>query len=106
MAGSAEHRRADAALALVADDDAHAGRLADEAGLRLHLRTREPLHEAAHADAAHLLVIREGEVNRLLEPSLGHARGGRETHGEEAFHVARTAPVQAPAFLPERERVG
>src|SRR5262249_16579988 len=62
MAGLAMHGDAERALALVADHHAHFGRLAHEAGRRLHLRAFKPRDHAAHADAADLFVVGDREV--------------------------------------------
>ena len=61
---------AHAALALVADDDPHAGRLADEAGLGPDRPLPQALDEVPRTDAADLLVIGEGEMDAAAERPL------------------------------------
>src|SRR3546814_20796224 len=62
--------------------------------------------QAAHADAADLLVIGKREVDRRFQAALQKAGGEGQRDGEEALHVRRAAAVE-PAFLLRRlEGVG
>ena len=106
MALEAVHMGARAELALVRADDAHAGRLADHAGHRLHRALAQLGDQPAHADAADLLVIGEGEMQRRLELRLRELGRHRQQHGDEALHVAGAAAVEQAVLLRHRERVG
>ena len=91
------------ALALVADHHVHAGGLADEAGGGLDGGSLEMGDQAAHPDAAHLLVVGECKMDRAREVAhVGH-RG--EAAGEEPFHVGRAAAVEAAVARGEAEGV-
>ena len=61
--------------------------------------------QAPHAEAAHLLVVGEGEVQRHFEARLRELGHQRERHGEEAFHVAGAAAVEPALALVDREGI-
>ncbi len=61
--------------------------------------------QRAHAEAADLLVIGEGEVDRHFELALQEAGDGGEHAGEKALHVGGAAPIEAPVALGENERI-
>ncbi len=105
MAPLAADGRPHGALALVSDHDGHARRLADEATLLAHGPAAQMLGEAPAADAADLLVVGEGEMDRPAERRRPHALDGREAHGQEALHVASAAAVQPPVRLPQAEGI-
>ena len=60
----AAHAAAPALLALVRDDELHAGRLADDAAERLHAARDDVGDQPPHADAADLLVVGQREMQR------------------------------------------
>ena len=68
----AAHAAAEALLALVRDDQAHPGRLTDDAARRLDSSRNDVRQQPAHADAADLFVVRQREMQRAVE-----ARGAR-----------------------------
>src|SRR5258707_1064637 len=86
--------------ALVADDDLHAGRLADDAQRRLDREPGETIDQAAHAEAADLLVERDGEMQRRLERPPHHLRHEAERDTDEALHVGGAAAENPAALLP------
>ena len=69
VAGEPLERRAHAVLALVADDDLHLGRLADEGAERLDPFLRDLAQHRPHADAADLLVIGDRADGSALRAS-------------------------------------
>ena len=58
---------AEAELALVGGDRLHQCRFAHDAEAGLHRRILQKIEQASHADAADLLVIGEGEIDRRLQ---------------------------------------
>lgn len=95
-----------AELALVADDDLHAGRLADDTHHGGGMNVGEFLDQAAHAEAAHFFVMTEGEVNRDIEAALEEFRRVGEADADEALHVASAAGIELAVFLRDGEWVG
>ena len=70
----------------------------------LHAGAREILDETADADAADFLVVREREMQRLVEAR--HVlRQQRERDRDEALHVGGAAAVEPAVLLDERERI-
>ena len=61
------HAAAPALLALVRDDELHAGRLADDAAQRLDAARDDVVDQPPHADAADLLVVGQREMQRPRE---------------------------------------
>ena len=106
MAIDAAHRRLVAAPALVAADDLHQRRFADDDGHRRRQIVAHILHQPQHAGAADLLIIGKGEVKRRLQIEFRHALRMGKGAGDEAFHVRRTASVKLAAALFHRKRVG
>ena len=105
MAGAPPHREAAGHLALVAQDRAHLRGLADEAGGGGGAELGQPGDHVAHADAADLLVVGQGEVDRPGERRTHHLGHERQQAGDEALHVDGAAPDQAVAGLPQGEGV-
>ena len=105
MAGAPMHRHFQRALRLVADDDVHLRRLADEAGDRLRGPLRQLCDDPARADAADLLVIRECEMQRLLQIRRQHVRHRREAARHVALHVGRAAAVELAVAFGQLERI-
>src|SRR5581483_5576940 len=105
MAGLATHGDAHAALALVPDDATHQRRLADQAGRRLYLGLLEHLDDAAGADAAHLFVIRECEMDGTRELVLLDCLTRREADRNETLHVAGAARIGAAVVDAQLEGV-
>jgi len=91
--------------ALVAFDDAHAGRLANEGDRRADAGPRDLADERLRAEAADLLVIGEGEMQRPLQIERGVARRHGKAGGDETLHVAGTAAVEPAVALDHAERV-
>ena len=60
--------------------------------------------DAARADAADLLVIREGKMQRLLQVRVQHVRHRREAARHVALHVGRAAAVQLAVAFGQLER--
>src|SRR3546814_1601500 len=84
MAFEAAHFAAHALLSLVRHHDLHAGRLADDAGLGLDRHVAQHLDQAAHANAADLLVMGQGQVDRRLQPAAQEfRREGEDDRSEE-----------------------
>ena len=94
----AAHAAAEAPLALVRDDQPHPGRLADDAARRLDAARDDVLQQAAHADAADFLVVRQREMQRALEPAAQELRHERESDRRKALHVGDAASVQPVAL--------
>ncbi len=84
---------------------AHLGRLAHEAAERPQAPRAHPRDQRAHAEAADLLVVREGDVDRAGEPRRRHLGHQRQADRDEALHVRGAAPVEAPVALGQPERV-
>ncbi len=96
---------AEAKLALVRRHRLHEGRFTDDAEPRLHRRVLQDVEQAAHADAADLLVIGKGEIDRRVQRSLHGAFGHGEAAGDEALHVRRAAPIDGAIARDHLERV-
>ena len=102
---AAGDRAAIAGLALVAVDQQHRGRLADQAGLGRRQLGQHRLDQARDAFATDLLVVGEGEDRGLAQASAHEFRHQRQDTGQEALHVGRTPAVDAPALGAGPERV-
>ena len=89
----AAHAAAEALLALVRDDQAHPGRLTDDAARRLDSSRNDVLQQAAHADASDFLVVRQREMQRAFEPAAQELGDERESDGRKALHVGGAASV-------------
>src|SRR5439155_21810155 len=68
-------------------------------------RALEMRDHVAHADAADLLVVRDGEMNRPGELARRHVGHRRETAGDEALHVGGAAAEQTAVALLEPKRI-
>ena len=79
-------------LALVRDDELHAGRLADDAAGRLPRLRDDVGDQSAHADAAHFLVVRKREMQRSLEPAFQEPRRKREALPMKLFMSVTPRP--------------
>ncbi len=101
----AAHAAAVFALALVRDHRAHRGRFADDAASGPDTVGLQVAQQAAHANAADLLVVRQRQVEAgmpLGRHEVGHSR---QRHRDEALHVGRAPPVQAAVADLRIERV-
>ncbi len=105
MAGAPVHAHPQRALALVAGDDAHQGRLAHEAAQRLDRGPAQPRDQVADADAADLLVVGDREMDRADEPPCRHVGHRREATGEEALHVGSAAAEEPAVAARQLERI-
>ena len=105
MAGEPVKGRAHAVLALVADDDLHLGRLADEGAERFDPFLRDLAEHRPHADAADLLVIGDRQMDRRRELGLDHLRHHGQTHRDEALHVGGAAAIELAVALDQLERI-
>ena len=103
MAGLAAHAGAHRMFGLVAGDDVHQGRLAHKAAQRLGGTRRQLRDHGPHADAAHLLVVGKGQMQRQAQAGRDHLRDQRQADRDEALHVAGAAPIKAPVALGEGE---
>ena len=92
MAGAPAHRHLQRALALVADHHLHPGRLADDAADGFAARADKFGDHAAHADAADLLVIREGEMQRLLQVRRSMSGTAARQHADKPFMSVEPRP--------------
>src|SRR3546814_3931340 len=82
------HAGLEEVAALVAVDDAHVGRLADDHHLRRRKVLRNVVDHPADTGAADLLVVGKGDVDRLLErprPEFGRS----EEHTSELQSLMR-----------------
>ena len=86
-------------LSLVTNHHSHVGRFADKAAERFVDAPSERLQQRPHANAAHLLVMRNREVYRDFEPSGRHLRRHREANGKETLHIGHAAADIAAACL-------
>ena len=93
------------ALALVAGGDAHFRRFADDAEGGAFRPRRQRLDHAAHADAADLLVIGEGEMQRAFQRAGGGEEGRPQAGRDETLHIRSAAAVKAAVMLAEREGI-
>ena len=84
-------------LALVRDDELHAGRLADDAAGGAHAFRDDIGDQPAHADAADLLVIGKRKMERALEAALQKPGHERESDRRKTLHVGHTASITAGA---------
>ena len=75
------------------------GRLADQHHARLDEAAAELGDHRAHAEAADLLVVGEGEVDRHRQLALLVVGHGGEHAGEEALHVGGAAAVELAVAL-------
>ena len=105
LAGEPFEGRAHAVLALVADDDLHLGRFADEAAERPDRPFGDLAQHRPHADAADLLVIGDRKMDRRRQLRLNHLRHHCEADGDKSLHVGGAAAVKLAVALDERERV-
>ena len=91
--------------ALVGERRHHAGRLADQAGARHEALLAQVGEQPAHAEAADLLVVAEGEVHaerQVGREEIGHLR----EHGADVgLHVGAAAAVEAPLVQLCAERI-
>lgn len=94
------------ALALVRDHRAHRGRLADDAARRLDAVGLQIAQQAAHADTADLLVIRQRQMETGIALGRHEVGHGRQRHRDEALHVGRAPPIQAPVADLRVKRIG
>ncbi len=94
-----------AELSLVGADHPHFGGFANDAAKRTGPALDELVQQPAHADAADLLVVGEGEVNRSRELAGKDFGRHREHDGDEALHVARPAPVKPAVPFDDREGI-
>ena len=105
MAGLAAQARAHRMFGLVAGDHVHQGRLAHKAAQRFNGPGRQLGDHGPHADAAHLLVIGKGQMQRQAQAGCNHLRDQRQADRDKALHVAGAAPVKAPVALGQGEGV-
>jgi len=105
MAGPAAHLGDELEAALVAADRPQPGRLADDGDRRLPRQGAEIFVEPLAAEAADLLVIGEGDVQRLLQVAGARRQGRRlgEHGGEKPLHVDGAAAVEPARALVELE---
>src|SRR4029450_10205228 len=90
---------APALLALVSDDERHAGRLSDDASQRRNAALRHIRDQSSHPDAANLFVIGQREMERALQSPPRAFRDGRETSGGAGLQVGNAAtgdPIADP----------
>ena len=100
------HRGLVGVFAFVRHHHLHAGGLAHDAAGRLEALREHVDDQPAHADAAHFLVIAEGQVQRPLElafEQLGHHQQGR---GAVTLHVGHAPAVQTVADHLRHKGVG
>lgn len=91
--------------ALVGHDDLHAGRFTHHAAFGPDAAIMEIGDQIGRASAAHLLVIGEGQMNRLGARH-GQVFGDQgQRRGDKALHVARPAAIKPPVGLIKLERV-
>ena len=105
MGFEARHRRPHCRDALVAVDNAHGSRLADQDERRLRQIAAQPLDQMRHALAPDFLVERKGEMDRYPEIGGFHGGGHGQRDGDEAFHVCRTAAEELVVPFRQHERV-
>ncbi len=98
------HAAAVALLALVRDDQVHAGGFADDATGRLDASRADVRDQAPHADTADFLVVRQREVQRALEPAAQEFRNERQRDRRKALHVGGATAVESVADDRRRER--
>ena len=91
-------------LALVAEDELHLGRFADEAQERPQRRQVQHVEQAAHTDAADFLVMRQRQLQRPAQRGVGGLEHGVDRQGDKAFHVAAAAAVDPPVLQRRLER--
>ena len=104
--GLSAHRAAIASLSLVGDDRLHHRRLSYDARLRTDAGTRQVLDHAAHAHAAHFLVIGAREMQRQREATLHEFRHESQGNRDKALHVRGAAAIEPPVPFAKSERVG
>ena len=104
MRGAATTGGTERELALVPGGDAHRRRLADDDEVGANAVRAQALDHRADADAAGLLVVREGEVEGRGELLPGRAIRRPQAARDEALHVGGAAAEQAiiAAHQPER----
>ena len=105
MTGTTADSDAGGGLSLVGEHRAHVAWFADDGANRRRAEGGKPSNQMRHAAAAGLLVIGEGQMDRLLQPGFGQLRNGGQSCGEIALHVGRTAPVKLFAVATQAERL-
>jgi hypothetical protein len=100
------HRHAQGRLPLVTRDRPHSRGLSHDAAYGRMAERREPVHQMAHADAADLLVIRQGDMDGTGEQLLEKCGDRGEHAGHEALHVHRSTADQPLAVPHQTEGVG
>ncbi len=100
------HAAAPALLALVRDDELHAGRLADDATERLDAARDDVVDQPPHADAADLLVVGQREMQRTREPAAHELGHHREPGRRKALHVGDPAADDPVSDQRRFERIG
>ena len=106
MHGMAAHGRRHPRAALVAGHDLHHRGLADDHRRGLDAGRRHRLGEDAGAQAADLLVIGQGDMDRALQRRRQHLRHQRQRDGVEALHVAGAAAIEPAVALGQRPGIG
>ena len=102
----AAHAAAVAVHALVRDGRHHAGRLADDAGQRPDPRVAQVGDQLAHAEAADLLLVAEGQVHGKGRVAVQERLRIGDGQRDEALHVGRTPAEQLAVAHHRLQRVG
>jgi len=89
----------------VADDHVHIGRFADETSQRFDRPFGQAFQCDTHADTTDFLVIGKHQMQRFRQRGRKHGIDTRKHAGDKAFHVRRTATVQALSDNVARERI-
>ena len=105
MAAPAGENKPARELALVRAGDPQAGGLANDAQRRRCRQRRRRGDKVRRPGAADLFVIGEAEVHRRRGRRLPEGRDVREHDRDEAFHVGRTAPIDAAVANVGLERI-
>jgi len=99
MAFAAMDMAAQAHLPLMPDHHLHIRRLADDAGEGTDGKIAQHLQQAAHAEAAHLLVIGEDEMDRRGRLAPQHLGGLGQQDAEEGLHIGGAAAEEPSVML-------
>src|SRR5882724_1185954 len=105
MAVAPGHGGGEGVEALVAVDELHQRRLADDGGGRPRQGRRQVAQQPADAEAADLLVEGQGEIDRHAQPGGLEFRHQRQRDGKEALHVGGAAAIEAVVVLDDGEGI-